>query len=56
VVADRSAAQITSYVSIVASVGTVVISLLLIRQNRSKNRPNAQEAVGISFDSFTASF
>lgn len=44
VVADRSAAQITSYISIVTSVGSVIISLLLVRQNRSKNRQNAGEA------------
>ena len=50
-VADRSAAQITSYISIMTSVGSVIISLILVRQNRSKNRHSAEEAVGISFDS-----
>jgi hypothetical protein len=52
-VADRSAAQITSYISIVTSVGSVIISLLLVRQNRSKNRQSVEEAVSISFDLFT---
>ena len=50
-VADRSAAQIASYISIMTSVGSVIISLILVRQNRSKNRHSAEEAVGISFDS-----
>jgi len=34
----RSAAQIVSYVSIVTSLGSTILSLLLVRQNRSKGR------------------
>lgn len=36
VVLDRSAAQISSYISIVTSLGTVIFALLLARQNRSQ--------------------
>ena len=55
VVADRSAAQIASYISIVTSVGSVIISLLLVRQNRSINRQTVEEAVSISVCLFTPS-
>jgi hypothetical protein len=39
-VKDRSAAQIASYISIVTSLGTVILSLLLVRQYRSKGSVN----------------
>ena len=48
VVKDRSPAQIASYISIVTSVGSVILSLLLVRQNRSRNRQLMDEAVSIS--------
>ena len=44
-VKDRSAAQIASYISIVTSLGTVILSLLLVRQYRSKG--SADDAVRI---------
>jgi predicted Co/Zn/Cd cation transporter (cation efflux family) len=48
-VLHRSAAQIASYISIVTSLGSVILSLLLVRQNRSKGRQTAAEAVRILF-------
>jgi hypothetical protein len=45
---DRSPAQIASYISIVISVGSVILSLLLVRQNRSKNRQLMDQTVSIS--------
>ena len=51
---DRSAAQIASYISIVTSLGSFVSSLLLVRQNRSKNRETAEDAMCISFNLFNA--
>ncbi|KAH7886450.1 hypothetical protein F5I97DRAFT_1928299 [Phlebopus sp. FC_14] len=39
------AAQVSSYVSIVCSVGAVILGLLLVRQNRTKGRDSAEEAV-----------
>ena len=44
---NRSAAQIACYVSIVTSLGSMILALLLIRQNRSKSRQTVEEAVGI---------
>lgn len=41
----RSAAQIGSYLSVVASIGSIVLGLLLIRQNRTKNRETVHEVV-----------
>jgi len=35
-VINRSAAQISSYISIVSSLGTIILALLISRQNRSK--------------------
>ncbi|KAF9236957.1 hypothetical protein BU15DRAFT_76447 [Melanogaster broomeanus] len=40
-----SAARTSSYVSMACSVGTVILGLLLVRQNRSKSRDSAEEAV-----------
>ncbi|KAK0192798.1 hypothetical protein F5146DRAFT_1041528 [Armillaria mellea] len=40
----RSPAQITSYISIIASIGSIILGLLLIRKNRSKARDSSQEA------------
>ncbi|KZP26351.1 hypothetical protein FIBSPDRAFT_353346 [Athelia psychrophila] len=40
-VMNRSAAQIVSYISIVTSLGSALLSLLLLRQNRSKGRLSA---------------
>ncbi|KDR80111.1 hypothetical protein GALMADRAFT_136654 [Galerina marginata CBS 339.88] len=39
----RSPAQISSYLSVVASIGSIVLGLLLIRQNRTKSRESADE-------------
>ncbi|KAF9568673.1 hypothetical protein CPC08DRAFT_746116 [Agrocybe pediades] len=39
----RSPAQISSYMSVVASIGSIVLGLLLIRQNRTKNRESADD-------------
>ncbi|KZP01939.1 hypothetical protein FIBSPDRAFT_846207, partial [Athelia psychrophila] len=41
VLPNRSAAQIVSYISIVTSLGSAILSLLLVRQNRSKGRESA---------------
>jgi hypothetical protein len=49
-VVNRSAAQIASYISVVTSLGSVILSLLLSRQNRLNQ--NVEEAVSISFNSF----
>ncbi|KAK0452419.1 hypothetical protein EV421DRAFT_1768788 [Armillaria borealis] len=40
----RSPAQISSYISIIASIGSIILGLLLIRKNRSKARDSSQEA------------
>ncbi|TFK32674.1 hypothetical protein BDQ12DRAFT_692200 [Crucibulum laeve] len=40
-----TAGQIISYASTVASIGAVVIGLLLVRQNRTKGRDDANEAL-----------
>ncbi|KAF7983489.1 hypothetical protein HWV62_21802 [Athelia sp. TMB] len=40
----RTAAQIVSYISIVTSLGSAILSLLLVRQNRSKGREAADKA------------
>ncbi|KAH7914526.1 hypothetical protein BJ138DRAFT_1079243 [Hygrophoropsis aurantiaca] len=40
----QSPAQVASYISIVASVGAVILGLLLVRQNRTKGRESAEEA------------
>ncbi|KAF7986260.1 hypothetical protein HWV62_35170 [Athelia sp. TMB] len=42
---SRTAAQIVSYISIVTSLGSAILSLLLVRQNRSKGREAANETV-----------
>lgn len=44
-VVDRSPAQIVSYISIITSLGSVLLSMLLVRQNRSKGREAADKAV-----------
>lgn len=41
---SQSPAQIASYISIIASVGSIVVGLLLVRQNRSRNRDDPGEA------------
>lgn len=41
----RTAAQIASFVSTIASIGSTVIGLLLIRQYRLKPKDTAQDAV-----------
>ncbi|KAH7924789.1 hypothetical protein BV22DRAFT_1119960 [Leucogyrophana mollusca] len=41
---NESPAQIASYISIVNSVGAVILGLLLVRQNRTKGRESAEEA------------
>ncbi|KAF8194135.1 hypothetical protein BJ912DRAFT_924219 [Pholiota molesta] len=39
----RSDAQIFSYLSVVANIGALILGLLLIRQNRTKNRETADD-------------
>ncbi|KDR80110.1 hypothetical protein GALMADRAFT_242351 [Galerina marginata CBS 339.88] len=39
----RSPAQISSYLSVVASIGSIVLGLLLMRQNRTRSRESADE-------------
>jgi len=41
----RSPVQVASYISIVTSVGSVVIGLLLLRQHRTKPQDSADEVV-----------
>ncbi|EIW87388.1 hypothetical protein CONPUDRAFT_149421 [Coniophora puteana RWD-64-598 SS2] len=41
----QTPAQIASYVSTVASMGSVIVGLLLLRQNRTKGRESAEDAV-----------
>lgn len=41
----RSPAQIASYMSVITSVGTILVGLLLARQNRMKARETAADAV-----------
>jgi len=41
----RSPAQISSYLSVIANVGSIILGLLLMRQNRTKSRETADEAV-----------
>ncbi|KAK0480597.1 hypothetical protein IW261DRAFT_1473473 [Armillaria novae-zelandiae] len=43
--AGRSPAQISSYISIIASIGSIILGLLLIRKNRFKVRDSFQEAL-----------
>ncbi|KAG7448692.1 uncharacterized protein BT62DRAFT_722057 [Guyanagaster necrorhizus] len=40
----RSPAQISSYISIIASIGSIILGLLLIRKNRSKAGDSSTEA------------
>jgi len=42
---NRSPTQLASYLSIVASVGSVVTGLLLLRQHRTKPQDSAEEVV-----------
>jgi hypothetical protein len=49
-VANRSAAQIASYISIVTSLGSIILSLLIGRKHRSDRETG--EAVSVSSDSF----
>ncbi|KAK0192797.1 hypothetical protein F5146DRAFT_1041518 [Armillaria mellea] len=42
--AGRSSAQISSYISIIASIGSIILGLLLIRKNRSKESGATTEA------------
>jgi len=41
----RSPAQISSYLSVIANIGSIILGLLLMRQNRTKGRETADEAV-----------
>ena len=45
---SRSPSEIASYLSLAASVGATMLGLLLVRQNRTKNRETAEEAVSLS--------
>ncbi|KAH7914537.1 hypothetical protein BJ138DRAFT_999925, partial [Hygrophoropsis aurantiaca] len=42
--ASQSPAQIASYISIVTSIGSILLGLLLVRQNRTKDRDSAEDA------------
>ena len=41
----RSPAQISSYLSVIANIGSIILGLLLMRQNRTKTKETADEAV-----------
>ena len=41
----RSPAQISSYLSVIANIGSIILGLLLMRQNRTKCKETADEAV-----------
>jgi hypothetical protein len=41
----RTPAQLASYISIVTSIGSVVVGLLLLRQHRTKPHDAAEEVV-----------
>jgi hypothetical protein len=41
----RSPAQISSYLSVIANIGSIILGLLLMRQNRTKSKETADEAV-----------
>ena len=43
--AYRSPAQISSYLSVIANIGSIALGLLLLRQNRTKGRETTDEAV-----------
>ena len=43
----RTPAQLASYISIVTSIGSVVIGLLLLRQHRTKPQDAADEVVSL---------
>ena len=40
-----SAAQISSYCSVSTSIGSIILGLLLVRQNQTKSRDTADDAV-----------
>jgi len=46
---ERSPAQLASYVSIFASIGSIILGLLLIRHNRTKTKKTALDAVSSCF-------
>jgi len=41
----RTPAQLSSYLSVITSIGSVVIGLLLLRQHRTKPQDAAEEVV-----------
>lgn len=41
----RTPVQISSYLSIAMSIGSIILGLLLVRQNRTKGKESAPEAV-----------
>ena len=41
----RSPAQISSYCSITASIGSIILGLILVRQSRTKHGETASEVV-----------
>jgi hypothetical protein len=44
--ASRSPTQISSYLSVLTSIGSIIIGLLLVKQNRNRDRVTAPDAVG----------
>ena len=43
----RSPTQVASYLSIIASIGSIILGLLLVQQNRSKEEGTSDDAVRI---------
>jgi hypothetical protein len=44
---SRTPAQIASYASVIASMGTIIVGLVLARSNRNKTKETALEAVSM---------
>ncbi|KAJ6621366.1 hypothetical protein B0H10DRAFT_2215293 [Mycena sp. CBHHK59/15] len=49
-VTNRSPTQISSYLSILTSIGSIIIGLLLVKQNRNRDRETAQSAASFIFN------
>jgi len=48
----RRVDQVASYISVTMSVGSIILGLLLVRQNRTETRETANELVRILFTHF----
>lgn len=51
---ESTVGQVASFISIITSTGSVIIGLLLLRQNRVNSQEDARDAV--CRDAFTVSF